>query len=333
MPRQADSVQWSRKSERISTLPDPVIFGLRVIDRMRYEHGLRDFLRKTHFHIYHETSFFPPAVRDIPVVFTLYDLSLIKHRDKHPRERVWFSDLYFKRRLPYVSHIITISEHIRNELIDELKIPPHKVTSIHLAPGASFYPRPKSEIVDMLDRRAWPREYILFVGTLEPRKNLPLLIKALSLMKTEVPLLLAGWSGWNDAAWWGEIRRLGLHNRVILAGHTDEETLACLYGGASAFVYPSLYEGFGLPVIEAMACGSPVICSNRSSLPEVAGDAAIMIDPGDPEALAHSLDAVLQDSVARDNLVAAGLQRAKLFSWKNTALRTLDVFGRVSEPP
>jgi alpha-1,3-rhamnosyl/mannosyltransferase len=123
---------------------------------------------------------------------------------------------------------------------------------------------------------------------------------------------------------------MGLEKRIILTGYVDEPTLACLYSGASAFVYPSLYEGFGLPVLEAMACGCPVVCSNRASLPEVAGDAAIQIDPHDPEALAHSLEKVLHDSDLRNRLITAGLQRARLFSWKKTASETLDIFKRAA---
>jgi alpha-1,3-rhamnosyl/mannosyltransferase len=122
---------------------------------------------------------------------------------------------------------------------------------------------------------------------------------------------------------------LGLQGRVILTGYVDEETLACLYSGAAAFVYPSIYEGFGLPVLEAMACGCPVLCSNSTSLPEVAGNAAVLIDPHDPGHLVQMLEKVLCDSEFRESMISAGLQRAELFSWKRTALETLAVFERV----
>jgi alpha-1,3-rhamnosyl/mannosyltransferase len=124
---------------------------------------------------------------------------------------------------------------------------------------------------------------------------------------------------------------LNLQERVVCTGYVDEETLACLYSGAAAVVYPSWYEGFGLPVLEAMACGCPVICSNTSSLPEVAGDAAIFVGPEDAEGLAHALDTVLDDSALRQSLVQRGLMRAAEFSWENTAARTLEVFANVLE--
>jgi len=330
MPPQAQPDQWSKRMSLIRQLPDSVIVGLRVLDRMHYERRLRSTCRAGAFDVFHETAHFPPVTLGVPVVYTFHDLSLMKHREKHPRERVWFSDLFFARRLPHAAHIITVSHFIRNELIEELNVPPDMVTAIPLAQGVVHHQRPRDDITAMLDRRGWPREYILFVGTLEPRKNLALLIKALSMTKTDIPLLLAGWAGWGDKPWLDEIGRLGLRNRVVLTGYADDETLACLYNGASALVYPSLYEGFGLPVLEAMACGCPVLCSNCSSLPEVAGDAAMLIDPHDPAALADSLDTVLHDSTLRQHLIEAGLQRSSMFSWNTTALKTLEIFKRVS---
>jgi alpha-1,3-rhamnosyl/mannosyltransferase len=252
------------------------------------------------------------------------------HRDKHPRERLWFSDLFFKRRLPHAAHIITVSHFVRDEVIDYLRVPPHKVTAIHLSHGPTHYPRPREVIEETLNRRGWPKEYVLFVGTLEPRKNLSVLVKALSIMETDIPLLLTGWSGWGEKPWLREIVALGLQNRVVVTGYLDDETLAHVYAGASAFVYPSHYEGFGLPVLEAMACGCPVICSNCSSLPEVAGDSAILIDPQDPELLANALDGVLHDSCLRQRLIYSGLQRARAFSWSKTAVETLNVFEKIS---
>ncbi len=330
MPMEAHPGAWSKRIGIINKFPDPVIVGGRILDRINFERRLRELNRKIPYDVYHEPAFFPPVLDGIPTIYTIHDLSLIKHREKHPRERVWFSDIFFKRRLPRAAHVITVSDFTRREVIEELGVAPHKVTTVHHAQGAVFHPRPQSEIRSMLARRTWPEEYILFVGTLEPRKNLQLLAKTLPLLRSDIPLLITGWSGWGDRDWWAEIRRTGLEKRIILTGYVDEPTLACLYGGASAFVYPSFYEGFGLPVLEAMACGCPVICSNRASLPEVAGDAAIQVDPHDPEALAHSLEKVLHDSDLRNRLITAGIQRARLFSWKKTAAETLEIFKRVA---
>lgn len=330
MPPLANPARYSKRIGLVRSLPDPVLVGLRVLDRLFFEHRLRQTARRGDFDVYHEPNFFPPMVSNLPVVYTVHDLSLLKYRDKHPRERVQFSDLFFHSRLPRAAHIITVSHFIKNEIIEELGVPPHRVTTVHLAHGTVHHPRCRAEIDRTLEQRAWPGEYVLFVGTLEPRKNLSLLVRALAIMKTDIPLLLTGWAGWGEKSWLDEIRSLGLRNRVVLTGYVDDETLACLYAGASAFVYPSFYEGFGLPVLEAMACGCPVVCSNRASLPEVAGDAALLIDPQDPEDLAHSIERVLHDSSLKECMVAKGIERSALFSWKKTALETLRVFERVS---
>jgi glycosyltransferase involved in cell wall biosynthesis len=330
MPAQADPSVWGKRAERLWQLPDAIVTALRIGHWANFEWRLRSLSRSQPFDLFHETTTFPPAIDRLPVVYTLYDLSLLKHRDKHPRERVWFYDLFFKRRLPYAAHILAISEFMRQELIEELRFPPDRVTAVPLAPEPVFHPRPADHIKLVLERAGWPTEYLLFVGTLEPRKNLSMLIQALARTRSDIPLLLAGWRGWGDLDWWRDVQRLGLRDRVMWTGYVDEETLACLYCGAAALVYPSWYEGFGLPVLEAMACGCPVICSNTSSLPEVAGDAAILVDPGDAEALAHALDALLDDSGLRSSLSARGLLRAREFSWEKTAVQTLTVFAKVA---
>ena len=149
------------------------------------------------------------------------------------------------------------------------------------------------------------------------------------MAETKIPLILAGWQGWGDKEWMRLIQDPKLRQRVFFAGHVDDETLACLYTGASVFVFPSLYEGFGLPILEAMACGCPVICSNAASLPEVVGKAALQIDPTDAEGLARALDIVLTDSKLRQSLIQQGIERASQFSWKETAVKTLEVFRKL----
>ncbi len=330
MPEQAEPGLWSRRTATLWSLPDPAIVGLQAAGWLMYEWRLRNASRRAPYDVYHETTFFPAAIKDVPVVYTLHDLSLIKFRDKHPRERVWYFDLFFKRRLPYASHIITVSDFIRSEIIEELKIPQQMITTVHEAPDPGFSPRSEAELSETLRRHGLPREYILFVGTLDPRKNLPLLLDALSICKTDVPLVLVGWQGWGDEEVWRGIEGLGLSRRVFVTGYVSEDTLACLFSGAVAFVYPSLYEGFGLPVLEAMACGCPVICSNAASLPEVAGDAALLIDPKSAESLAHSLDEICSDSELRDSLRTRGFARAAQFSWRETARRTLEVFQKTA---
>jgi glycosyltransferase involved in cell wall biosynthesis len=331
MPSQAEPASWTHKTELIWRMPDCFVTAIRSLFWLSFERRLRAACWGSHFDIYHETGFFPAAVKNMPVVYTMYDISLLKYRAEHPRERVWFFDLFFKRRIKYAAHIITISDFMRKEIVNTLGIAENHITAIPLAHDAFFYPRQEKEIDRALADHRFPREYILFVGTLEPRKNISLLIRALSMTKSEIPLILVGWSGWGDKTWWREITELGLEKRVHAADYLNEETLACLYSGARALVYPSLYEGFGLPVLEAMACGCPVLCSNTSSLPEVAGTAALFVEHDDPDYLARKIDRILQDSAERNILIEKGLQRAALFSWEKTAEQTVELFKRIKK--
>jgi alpha-1,3-rhamnosyl/mannosyltransferase len=331
MPSQAEPVSWAKATEQVWRLPDLYVTGMSVLQWLNFERHLRAACRRNHFNVYHETAFIPAAIKDIPVVYTLYDISLIKYRSEHPRERVWFFDLLFKRRLPYAVHIITISDFMRKELIDTLGINEDLITAIPLAPDPFFYPRQQAEIDNVIDMHGWPREYILFVGTLEPRKNISLLIKALSRTKSDIPLILAGWKGWGDKIWLHDVVALGLEKRVYSADYLDEETLACLYSGARALVYPSLYEGFGLPVLEAMACGCPVICSNVASMPEVAGKAALLVDPRDVDDMTATIDYLVGDEEARQRFIVKGFARAADFTWQQTAEQTREVFRKVIE--
>ncbi len=331
MPEQADPGKWMKTTDRVWALPDPMVVGLRCVNWLLFEQRIRSVVRKNRFDVYHETAFTPSALKgaDVPQVFTLHDLSLIKCREMHPRERVWFSDLFFQRRIKHADHIITVSEYVRSEIIEELRIPAHAVTTIHEAADPLFYPRDRESVEAMRASMNLPKDYLLFVGTLEPRKNLSMLIEALAACKHDVPLVLTGWKGWGEKEWQEKAKRIGLGNRIHFTGYVDEESLARLYSGALSLVYPSLYEGFGLPLLEAMACGTPVICSNAASLPEVAGDAALLINPHNAEALTHAIDCVCEDDMLRTRMKERGLERAAHFSWEKTARQTLEVFRGV----
>jgi alpha-1,3-rhamnosyl/mannosyltransferase len=331
MPAQAEPVSWSQATDRIWRLPDALVVGLRSAHWLNFERKLRNVCKQNNFSIYHETAFVPAALTTVPVIYTLHDLSLIDHSAKHPRERVWFFNLFFNRRISYAAHIITVSEFMRGEIIEKLKIRPDAVTTIYEAPDPYFYPRPQEQVAQICRQHGWPNEYVLFVGTLEPRKNVGLLISALSRMKNKTPLILAGWKGWGDKQWLHDMHALDLEKRIYIANYVDEETLACLYSGARAFIYPSLYEGFGLPVLEAMACGCPVVCSHVASLPEVAGDAALYIYPLDADELAHQMDRMLEDSMLHNALSGRGLERAKTFTWQMSAVQTAKLFNTIAE--
>ena len=330
MPVQNSTATRLLKRERLERLPSPVVCSLRVAHWFWYEHRLRRDIRKDGgYNLYHETGFFPPDIGGrLPVVHTVYDLSLRRHAHTHPRERVCYYEFFIRRRLPQAAHVLAISEYVRQEILDEFRLDPQMVTTVPLAPDPHFFPRSEEQVDLTLARLGLARPYILFAGTLEPRKNLKLLIEALPLMRHDIPLVLAGWSGWGDKTWLERLQNLGLTQRVILSGYVEDEDLACLYSAATALVYPSLYEGFGLPILEAMACGCPVVCSNTSCLPETAGDAAFLVDPHDPGALAAILDDLVENDMLRREMSERGRIRAAMFTWEKTAQRTRAVFEK-----
>jgi glycosyltransferase involved in cell wall biosynthesis len=181
------------------------------------------------------------------------------------------------------------------------------------------------------ERYGLPAQYLLFVGTLEPRKNLTTLLHAYALLRAEglgdgLKLVIAGRAGWLYADIFATVKTLALEGEVIFSGFVADEDLPDLYRGARLFVFPSLYEGFGLPILEAMASGIPVITSTTASMPEVAGDAAILVDPHDPKAVAEGMARVLAGDQVRQTLIQRGLRRAQQFAWDSVARTTLDVY-------
>jgi alpha-1,3-rhamnosyl/mannosyltransferase len=229
------------------------------------------------------------------------------------------------------SHIITPSRSTRDDVLKLLPVDPERVSVVPEGVDPIFAPRPANEVAARLaplGLRAG--EYLLYVGTIEPRKNLLRLLQALDLAgATTGPLVLAGGHGWNNAAIRTAVERLARTGRVRSLGYVPDELRPVLLTGARAFVYPSLYEGFGLPPLEAMACGTPVLTSNVSSLPEVVGDAALFVNPDDVDALATGLARLWRDETLRADLRARGLAQARQFSWERTARATLDVYRAV----
>lgn len=321
-------------------LPAPLSFGARAVRWYLYEHRLNQAVSRAMGSwadrngcppvVHHETGFTPARLTRVPTLFSLYDLSLRRYRETQPRERVMLFDYFMEKRLAHADHILTISGFVRREIMDEFKIPGAMVSSVHLAADPLFSPAGPGPVRETLDRYGLPGEYLLFVSSLEPRKNIGLLVDAMAQTRTSIPLVLAGWQGWGEKPWLATIKDRGLKNRIYFTGHLPDHDLKHLYSGARALVYPSLYEGFGLPILEAMACGCPVICANAASMPEVAGDAARLIDPLDAGDLASAIDEVVLKEDLRAGLVERGLSRTAGFTWEKTAAQTLEIFKKVA---
>lgn len=301
----------------------------RAIEQIGFTTGAR--LRG--IQLYHEPAFLPLRHRG-PTVVTAHDLSWVWYPQTHPAERVAVMTDIFPRIVHEVAHLITDAEFVRQEIIRKFGVAPERITAIPLAARALFGPCEPAVMQPTLSRLGLAeRGYLLCVGTLEPRKNLGLVIKAFAQLRpaqqARYPLVIAGMSGWHTSPLERLLRPLVDAGTVRTLGFVDDQALAHLYAGARMLVYPSLYEGFGLPPLEAMASGTPVIASSASTLPEVVGDAGLLVDPADDAALARAIEQLDEDDALWTRLRDAGLARASGFSWQRCAQQTLAVYRKV----
>ena len=228
--------------------------------------------------------------------------------------------------------IIAISENTKNDLINLYRIAPERIKVIYVAADEVYRPMENPErTAHIRQKYTLPDRFILFVGVIEPRKNIVRLIKAYNQIKGKIQqkLIIVGKKGWLYEDVFKTVDRLSLNQDVNFLGYVPKEDLAFLYTACDLFIYPSLYEGFGLPPLEAMACGAPVISSNTSSLPEVVGDAGILVTPTSTEELSAAMYKVLTDENLRNEMKLKGLERAKLFSWKKTAQETIKIYEEI----
>jgi len=270
-------------------------------------------------------------------VITIYDLTFLLFPDYQPWLRMMGLAKGIAQSADRADMIIAISNHTKRDLVTHLGVSEKKIRVIHCAVSKAFRPIESSAMRPVLAKYGLPQDgYVLYVGNIEPRKNLVRLLQAYSLMKGRGnfchPLILCGGRGWMNKEVYDCVQRLSLEKEVKFIGYVPDEDLSFLMSGATLFVYPSLYEGFGLPPLEAMACGTPVVTSNSSSIPEVVGDAALMVDPHDVDGLSVAMERVLADKDLRADLRRKGLERAKLFSWEEVASQTLQVYSEVCAP-
>ena len=284
--------------------------------------------------LFHATDHLLPKLRRARSVFTLHDTAYVHHPEHYlPRNRIYLQRMV-PRFLEHADRVIVVSEHARREAVGIYDLDPGRVDVIPEGVDERFRPDPDPTAVDAVRRRyGLPERSILYVGTIQPRKNLTTLLDAFARVREHHPdlaLVVAGEKGWLFRSFFDRLRALGLGSSVVVTGHVPDEDLPALFGSAVVFAYPSLFEGFGLPPLEAMACGLPVVCSDATSLPEVVGDAGILVPPLDVDAWVAALDRLLEDPAAREDLRARGLERARRFTWDEAARRTLDVYRAVT---
>jgi glycosyltransferase involved in cell wall biosynthesis len=287
--------------------------------------------RQDRLNLMHSMAFAMPRLAPCPVVVTIYDLSFVHNPDTFPATQRRYLMAETRHSCRHAARLITISESGRQDVHTIYGVRLDRIDVVTPGVSAAYRPLPLTEVAAFRRRQELPERFFLHVGTLQPRKNIPTLLEALAILnRPDVPLVLVGGQGWFYEAIYDRIRKLGLANQVRLAGYVDDDQLPLWYNAASALVFPSLYEGFGLPIVEALACGTPVIAADTSSLPEAGGDVALYFDAHDPAALAGQLAQVLDDPVVQTRTLTAGPAHAAQFSWTRAGRKTVAVYARAA---
>ena len=303
------------------------------LKRIAWEQIAQPFaVRQAGIDLLHALAFAGPILSRVPQVVTVYDLSFIHTPDVLPTSRRLYLGLFTRLSCQRARRVIAISESTARDVATQFGILRDKIDVALPGVTERFHPLPADEVAAFRQRAGLPERFLLFVGTLEPRKNLPVLLRAYAQLppadRASVHLVLAGGKGWMYDEIFQTIERHGLSETVHLPGYIDDADLPLWYNAAEMLVYPSVFEGFGLPVIEAMACGTPVAVAESSSLPEAAGDTGYRLPPDDPGAWAEALAHVIHDPVWRAEAGARARARAAGFTWANTAAQTVASYRR-----
>jgi glycosyltransferase involved in cell wall biosynthesis len=295
--------------------------------------GVLELRERVGAEVVHYPANFGPAVALRNLVVTVHDLSFLHHPGWFRLDRALYYRHAIKRSVRHARHIIADSAATKHDLCEFLDVPDAQVTVVPLGVTATFAPAPDAARQAVVSKYGLPRTFFLFVGTIEPRKNLPRLIAAYDQVADKVPqdLVIAGRQGWKTGAIDEALAAARHRERIHLPGFVEGDDLPALLSSCHAFVWPSLLEGFGLPPLEAMACGAPVLSSNTSSIPEVCGDAALLVNPLHVEEIADGLRRLAQDETLCEQLRDAGRARASRYTWARTAAETLAVYTACAE--
>jgi glycosyltransferase involved in cell wall biosynthesis len=282
--------------------------------------------------VVHAPVYVGPLLAGCPLVVTLHDLSFIRHPGLLRSGSRLYLTLLTRLTARRACRVIAVSRHTAEEASQLLGVPSDQMDVVYHGVGEEFRPLPTEAVEAFRRRQGLPDRYVLYVGTLEPRKNLVRLAEAFAGSGAKGwSLVLAGGMGWGCGDLVNQIRALGMGDRVLFPGYVADDDLPFLYNAAEVFAYPSLYEGFGMPVLEAMACGTPVLASSTSSLPEVSGDAAILVEPGRTDEIAAGLERLASDAALRQDMRERGLKRARRFDWCKAARETAQVYVRAAD--
>ncbi len=282
--------------------------------------------------LFHATDFvLPPVKQGTTTMVTIHDLSFVRQPESVMPGMSNYLNTWVPRSVAQADHVIAVSEATRQDLISLYDTPPQKVSVLYHGVTPEFQPIQTETALKAVRQKYNLGEapFILSLGTIQPRKNYQRLIQALAQIKAPLALVIGGGRGWHYDAIFGEVERQGLQERVHFPGFVADEDLPALYSAATLFVYPSLYEGFGLPLLEAMACGTPVVSSNQSSLPEVVEQAGVLVNPYEVDDITQAMSNLLDDETRRQKLSVAGLEQAAKFSWDEMAQKLVKLYQTV----
>ena len=306
---------------------------LRELNRITNRTCFRWFEEK--HELYHEPNYVPYPSR-LPTIATIPDLSVLLHPEWHPADRARYFEKHFHQSLPLCRHFLAISDSVNREIVEHLNIEPERVTTTPLGIRDGLYPLPRSVVEVELAQLKLPKQYLLYLGTLEPRKNLLMLLKAYcdlpESIRADWPLLLVGKWGWNTTEIADYYHTEAQHRGVIHLGYIPDEAMPIIYNGARVLLFPSHYEGFGLPPLEMMACGGGVICSTADALMETAGDCAHVVPPDDLEGWRDAMQLAITDREWWDHLRQGTVEHAAQYTWERCAETTMHAYRQTLQP-
>ena len=319
---------------RVRQLPVNDIWLARIWQRIRLPLPVE--LITGSLDIYHSPDFtLPPTLSDIPTLLTVHDLSFLRTPESAAPGLRGYLEVAVKRSVKLATHVLADSQSTKDDLIELYATPEDKITVLYAGVSSAFHPVTDSNQLMKVRKhyKLGEKPFVLSVGTLQPRKNHVTLIKAFeqALSDSEYNLVLAGGQGWSYEEVHELVRSRGLQHRVLFPGFVADEDLSALYSSADVMAFPSLYEGFGLPVLEAMACGVPVLASNTSCLPEVAGGAAVFVNPKNVEAMSDALLKLVSNVDLRKTLREKGFERVEQFSWQSSVVKLLGVYRDLAQ--
>ncbi len=301
-----------------------------VIELLWFEAYLPALVRRYRIDLFYAPAGFLSTRVSIPQVMTIHDLAFLFYPEAYKAAYAWYYRRWYPRYAQKATRIVTVSEATRRDVVQQYQIPAEKITVVPNAASDVFTPLAPEQQHEVRKQWTGGAPYFITVGTIQPRKNLPRLLQAFDQLRASVDhpvkLLVVGRKGWRYAETIAAYERMEHREDVLFLGTVEDAALRNLLAASVALCYPSLYEGFGLPLLEAMRCKTAVMCSNRSALPEVAGDAALLVDPENVEALRRAMLRLLKDTALREQLIARGWQRVQQFSWDRSAQLLEQIF-------